>query len=111
MKGDFPSATNTRIPKGDIIILTILIVVYIVNCFTTFRLGNDVVRYFAIKELLENKGNIPDIEDNLPLGFPLTLVLLSKLHLCKSVFICLLNSVYLSGSIYFTRKIFRSNDQ
>lgn len=89
------------------LMLTALGGIYLVNCFTTFRLGNDVVRYFTIKEWLEGGGNVSYHKDNLPLGFPYTLVLLSKLHLCNAFFICLLNCVYLAGSIYFTCKIFR----
>lgn len=111
MKEASPPVTPTRIPKSYIIILTVLLGIYVVNCFTTFRLGNDVLRYFVLKERLEHQPNLPDIEDNLPLGFPVTLVLLSKLNLCKSVFICFLNLIYLSGSLYFTDRIFRDKYQ
>ena len=85
----------------SLFIIAVLIIIYLINCFTTFRLGNDVIRYFKIKEWLENGAVASKNQDNLPLGFPCMLVALSKFNLCKSVFICFINNFYLSGSLYF----------
>lgn len=91
-------------------ILLILSVAYMINSFTHFRLGNDVLRYIQLKEWLETgKQPVMDIGNNLPYGYPVFLLLLSKFSLCNSFFIVLANYLYLAGSLYFVSRIFQSS--
>lgn len=90
-------------------ILLILSVAYMVNSFTPFRLGNDVLRYIQLKEWLETgKHPVMEMGNRLPYGYPVFLLLLSKLGLCKSFYIVLANYLYLAGSLYFVNSIFRN---
>lgn len=90
-------------------ILLILSVAYMANSFTHFRLGNDVLRYIQLKEWLETgKHPVMEMGNHLPYGYPVFLLLLSKLGLCSSFYIVLANYLYLGGSLYFVNSIFRN---
>src|SRR5580698_6774917 len=85
----------------------ILSFLFLLNCFTPLRLHYDMLRYFAIKDCIESKcppGADPN--DYLPFGYTALLLLLSKLGILKSFFIVFVNCLYLSGGLYFVRKIF-----
>lgn len=90
------------------IVIITLSGVYIANCFTPLRLGNDVLRYFQIKEALEGVSVSENITGNsLPNGYPLLLLMLSWFNMCTSFFIVLANCFYLAGSLYFICHLFK----
>jgi hypothetical protein len=99
-----PGEKQARLLKWCI---SILAVAFFLNCFTPLRLHYDMLRYFAIKDCIESKcppGADPN--DYLPFGYTALLLLLSKLGILKSFFIVFVNCLYLSGGLYFVRKIF-----
>jgi hypothetical protein len=94
-------------------IVFLLMALYLVSCLTPLRLEYDSIRYFAIKDCLD-VGCAPDsraAKDFLPYGYPVLLLLLSKLGLLKSFFIALINGIYLLGSLYFIKKIIAPANQ
>src|SRR5882724_9816810 len=94
-------------------IVFLLMALYLVSCFSPLRLEYDSIRYFAIKDCLE-AGCAPDsraAKDFLPYGYPVLLLLLSKLGLLKSFFIAFVNGIYLLGSLYFIKKIIAPANQ
>ncbi|HRP55306.1 hypothetical protein [Agriterribacter sp.] len=95
---------------SPVFILLALSIAYMILSFTPFRLGNDVLRYIQIKEWLEaGKHPVSEMGNRLPYGYPVLLLLLSKLGLCSSFYIVLVNYLYLGGSLYFVNSIFRSS--
>lgn len=86
----------------------VLILLYLLNCFSPLRLHVDTLRYFAIKDCIEI-GCSPDsfaATDYLPYGYTALLLLLSKIGLLHSFTIIFINCIYLFFSIYFILKIF-----
>jgi len=85
-----------------------LAILYFINCFTPFRLTNDTVRYFAIKETME--GSWPEEfgarNDFLPPGYAYFLMALSKSGILNSFTICFIQLLFLAGSLNYVRKIF-----
>lgn len=87
-----------------------LVILYLLNCFTSLRLHVDMLRYFAIKDCIE-LGCPPDsvaAQDYLPFGYTALLLVLSKLGTLKSFTIVLINCIYLFGGLYLVRKMFES---
>jgi hypothetical protein len=87
----------------------VLVVIYIINCFTPLRLHVDTLRYFAILDCLQ-LGCPPEsvaAKDYLPYGYTALLVGLSTLGILKSFTIVLINCVFLFASLYILVKIFR----
>jgi hypothetical protein len=86
----------------------ILVVLYLLNCFTPLRMHVDMLRYFAIKDCLE-LGCPPEsaaAKDYLPYGYTGLLFLLSKIGLLKSFVLVFLNCIFLFASLYLIAKIF-----
>ena len=99
-----PDEKQARILKWVIYILGF---VFFLNCFTPLRLHYDMLRYFSIKDCIESKcppGADPN--DYLPFGYTALLLLLSRLGILKSFSIVFVNCLYLSGALFFVRKIF-----
>jgi MFS family permease len=86
-----------------------LILVYLINCFTPLRLHVDTIRYFFLKDCMEHNCSPGErgSDDYLPVGYTFLLVILSKFGILKSFVIVLTNCIYLFGSLYFIKKIFR----
>lgn len=86
----------------------VVVVVYLINCFTPFRLTNDTVRYFALME--DRLGTWPDSfgqpTDFLPVGYVYFLEILARLHLLSPFSIAFCQLLYLAGSLYFIRQLF-----
>ncbi len=84
-----------------------LAVLFFINCFSPLRIHVDMLRYFAIKDCLEN--NCPptaDRTDYLPCGYTALLLALSKLGILRSFSIIFINCIYLLCGLYFVRRIF-----
>ncbi len=98
-------------PRGKLLLkfaVAILVVVYLVNCFTPLRLHVDMLRYFAIKDCIEH-GCPPDsvaAKDYLPYGYTGLLLVLSKLGILTSFTLVLINCIYLFTSIFLLIRIF-----
>jgi hypothetical protein len=94
--------SKTKIP----LLISLLLLVYLINCFTPLRLTFDTIRYLNIKEWIE-AGRPPGTEaatDFLPHGYVWFLYLLSALHLCISPVICFIQlAFYLSGCWLLSR--------
>ncbi|MBS1596900.1 MAG: hypothetical protein JST75_01655 [Bacteroidetes bacterium] len=89
----------------------ILVVLYLLNCFTPLRMHYDMIRYFGIEECILN-GCPPDsasAQDYLPYGYTGLLIVLSKLGILKSFTIVLVNCIYLFAGLYLIRKIFAAS--
>lgn len=86
----------------------VVVIVYLVNFFTPFRLTNDTVRYFALLE--ERLGTWPDAfghtNDFLPYGYVFFLEGLARLHLLSPFSIAFCQLLYLAGSLFFIKKLF-----
>jgi len=86
----------------------VVVIVYLVNFFTPFRLTNDTVRYFALLE--DEQGTWPAAfgqpKDFLPLGYVFFLRVLSWLRLLNPFGIALFQLLYLAGSLHFIKKLF-----
>ena len=86
----------------------VVVIVYLINFFTPFRLTNDTVRYFALLE--DRQGTWPAAfgqpKDFLPLGYVFFLELLSWLRVLNPFGIALFQLLYLAGSLYFIKKLF-----
>ena len=84
---------------------------YLLNCCSPLRLEYDSIKYFALKDCLE-QGCPPGfnpVADPHPYGYALLLLLLSKLGLLHSFVLVLINGLYLAYSLYFIKKIFRAS--
>src|SRR5687767_9094902 len=88
-------------------VVYILIVLYLIACFTPLRLEHDSIRYFAIKDCIESGYNdqCPALDDFLPNGYPVLLAGLSKTGLLNAFTIAFINAIYLLCSLVLTRKI------
>ena len=85
-----------------------LLAVYIADCFTPLRLHYDSVRYFAIKDCIEN-GCPPDSDaarDYFPFGYTAWLLILSKFGILNSFTVVFTNCLFLLAGIYFIYKVF-----
>jgi hypothetical protein len=90
------------------VIAGILVVLYLLNCFTPLRIHYDMLRYFAILDCL-NYGCPPDsvaAQDYLPYGYTYLLLILAKLGVLKSFSIVLINCFYLFTALYLVKKMF-----
>lgn len=99
--------------KGWAVALGTLIVIYCVNFCTPFRLTNDTIRYFILKEAVA--GTLPSgfgtINDFLPYGYVGFLLILSWLKVLSPFTIALLQFGYFAGSLYYVSKLFSSHVQ
>jgi hypothetical protein len=88
-------------------VIYILIVLYLIACFSPLRLEHDSIRYFAIKDCIESGYNdrCPALDDFLPNGYPVLLVGLSKAGLLNAFTIAFINAIYLLCSLMLARKI------
>ena len=86
----------------------VLLLIYFANCFTPLRLTRDTIHYLNLKDWIENgfPANSPEARDFLPYGYVTFLLVLSKLHLAKSFFICFVQFIYFLSSLWFLKKIF-----
>jgi hypothetical protein len=84
---------------------------YFLNCLTPLRLEYDSIKYFSLKECLENAcpAGFRAAGDPHPLGYPLLLWLLSRLGLLHSFVIAAVNAVFLAGSLFFVKESFPSS--
>jgi hypothetical protein len=84
---------------------------YLLNCFSPLRLEFDSIQYFAVKDCLEQAcpPGFNPVGDPHPYGYPLLLLFLSKMGLCHSFVLALINGLYLAGGFYFIKEIFRSD--
>src|SRR5687767_8049909 len=92
--------------KLSFLIISVLLIIYLVNCFTPIRLTFDTVRYLKIKEWIE-AGRPPGAEaagDFLPHGYVWFLYLLGKLGICYSPVICFLQFCYFISGCWLLRK-------
>src|SRR4051812_43611960 len=89
----------------------VLVCIYLVNCFTPIRMTYDTIRYLHIKEWIENGKPVSDpaASDFLPHGYVWFLILLDKLHACKSAVIAFIQFAYLAASLWLTTKIFKTS--
>jgi hypothetical protein len=110
MLKQFNHASSPRIVQLLKIVTAILVVLYLLNCFTPLRIHYDMLRYFAIKECIEDgcPPNSAAALDYLPFGYTGLLLLLSKLGILRSFFIVLVNCIYLFTALYMVRKMFAS---
>jgi hypothetical protein len=100
----FPGGSNRLFQWAGLTIL----VLYLVSCFAPLRLESDSLHYFAIKDCLEY-GCPPDFlaaKGNRPYGYPMLLLILSKMGILRSFFIAFINGLYLLGGLYFVQRIF-----
>jgi hypothetical protein len=90
------------------VIAGMLAIVYFINCFTPLRLTNDTLRYFAIMERMDGTwpAEFGAYNDFLPMGYVYFLMALAKLHILHSFTICLLQLLFLAGSLNYVRKLF-----
>ena len=82
--------------------------IYLLNVLTPLRLTTDTVRYFELAERMNGTwpAHLIPRNDFFPYGYVVVLAALSKLGLLSSFTICLLNCLYLAGSIQYVIKIF-----
>jgi len=97
-----------KLPRKILFLLTILILVYLLNCFTALRLTHDTIRYLLMEEWMEKgfSSGANASKDFLPYGYVVMLYVLSNLHLLHSFVIVFINELYLFGALYFVQKIF-----
>lgn len=89
----------------------LLVIIYLANCFTPFRMHVDTMRYFAIRDCIEfgcPEGSDADL-DYLPYGYTALLLLLSKLGILNSFTLVFINCLYLFSALYFIKKLFGSS--
>lgn len=86
-------------------------VFYLIGCFTPLRLEIDCIRYFSLKECLENAcpPGFQAANDQHPLGYPVLLLILSRLGLLHSFVIAGINALFLAGSLFFVTRSFPSS--
>lgn len=101
----FPSPKVANLLK---VATCLIVLVYLANCLTPFRMHVDTMRYFAIKERIE-VGYAKDADtalDYLPYGYTALLLLLSKIGILKSFTLVLINCLYLFGALFLIKKFF-----
>jgi len=81
---------------------------YLLSCFAPLRLEYDSIHYFSLKECLENAcpPGFQAAKDPHPLGYPVLLLILSRLGLLHSFVIAGTNALFLTGSLFFVRGSF-----
>ncbi|MBN9383130.1 MAG: hypothetical protein J0H74_20405 [Chitinophagaceae bacterium] len=91
------------------LIIAALLGCYLVNCFSPLRLEYDSIRYFALKDCLEQScpPGFQAANDPHPYGYPFLLLLLSRTGLLHPFTIAFVNLLYLAGALYFTGKLFQ----
>ena len=84
---------------------------YLLSCFAPLRLEYDSIHYFSLKECLENAcpPGFQAAKDPHPLGYPVLLLVLSRLGLLHSFVIAGINALFLTGSLFFVRGSFPSS--
>lgn len=108
---------NAMMEKGKVSGFTLLkagvwflAALYLLNSLSPLRLHVDTLRYFAIKDCVEI-GCPPDSDaakDYLPWGYTGLMLALSKVGLLHSFTIILINCLFLAGSLFYLKKMFRS---
>lgn len=101
----FTSSRVANLIKGA---TCLIVIIYLANCLTPFRMHVDTMRYFAIKERIE-VGYAKDADtalDYLPYGYTALLLLLSKIGILKSFTLVLINCLYLFGALFLIKKLF-----
>jgi hypothetical protein len=90
--------------RGAVLLLAGL---FLLNCLSPLRIHYDMLRYFAIKDCIE-QGCPPtaDPRDYFPYGYTALLLTLSRLGILSSFSIIFINCLYLLGGLYFVRKTF-----
>lgn len=85
----------------------ILLILYLIGCFSPLRLEFDSVRYFAIKDCLDAgcPADSAAAKDFLPYGYPILLLALSKVGLLNSFSIAFINGIFLISALVLVRKI------
>src|ERR1700748_3209720 len=106
----FPYSLFGR-PESQRFLLLSFAAFYLLSCCTPLRLEIDCVRYFFLKECLENAcpPGFEVAKDQHPLGYPVLLLILSRLGLLHSFVIAGVNALFLTGSLFFVRRSFPSS--
>jgi len=84
---------------------------YLLSCFAPLRLEYDSIHYFSLKECLDNAcpPGFQAAKDPHPLGYPVLLLILSRLGLLHSFVIAGINALFMAGSLFFVRGSFPSS--
>jgi len=92
-------------PEGQRFLLLSFAAFYLLNCFAPLRLEYDSIHYFFLKECLENAcpPGFQAAKDPHPPGYPILLLILSRLGLLHSFVIAGINALFLTGSLFFVR--------
>ena len=95
-------------PEGQRFLLLSFAAFYLLNCFAPLRLEYDSIHYFSLKECLENAcpPGFQAAKDPHPPGYPVLLLILSRLGLLHSFVIAGVNALFLTGSLFFVRGSF-----
>ena len=95
-------------PEGQRFLLLSFAAFYLLSCFAPLRLEYDSIHYFSLKECLENAcpPGFQVAKDPHPLGYPVLLLVLSRLGLLHSFVISGINALFLTGSLFFVRESF-----
>ena len=95
---------------SGVLLVSAFVALYLVNCLSPLRLTNDTVRYFNIKEWVEagKPAGAPAAGDFLPFGYVWLLLLLSKLALCRSLYISFIQLCYFMAALWFVQQLFNS---
>ena len=98
-------------PEGQRFLLLSFAVFYLLGCFAPLRLEYDSIHYFSLKECLENAcpPGFQAAQDPHPLGYPVLLLVLSRLGLLHSFVIAGINALFLTGSLFFVSRSFPSS--
>jgi hypothetical protein len=98
-------------PEGQRFLLLSFAAFYLLNCFAPLRLEYDSIHYFSLKECLENAcpPGFQAAKDPHPPGYPILLLILSRLGLLHSFVIAGINALFLTGSLFFVRGSFPSS--
>jgi hypothetical protein len=92
-------------PESQRFLLLSFAAFYLLSCFAPLRLEYDSIHYFSLKECLENAcpPGFQAAKDPHPLGYPILLLVLSRLGLLHSFVISGVNALFLTGSLFFVR--------
>ncbi|HEY4286873.1 MAG TPA: glycosyltransferase family 39 protein [Puia sp.] len=90
-------------PESQRFLLLSFAAFYLLGCFAPLRLEYDSIHYFSLKECLENAcpAGFHAADDPHPLGYPVLLLVLSRLGLLHSFVIAGINALFLAGSLFF----------
>ena len=90
------------------IIIFLLLVCYLVNCFSPLRLEYDSIRYFSLKDCLDHAcpAGFIAAEDPHPYGYVMLLWGLARMGLLHPFVIAFVNWVFLAGALFFCGKMF-----